>query len=101
VSALGEWLASREPEPPRALAEALGALAVAAEGPAEGRGLRDALAAAARERLESAMARPGRVRDSAFRLLEADALFTYASEAALETEDPARGLLAILAVAGR
>jgi hypothetical protein len=53
-----------------------------------------------RDRLEAALARPGRVRESAFRLLEADALLTYACEAALEAEDPAGALRRILLAAG-
>ena len=52
------------------------------------------------ERLDQARARPGRVRESAFRLLEADALLTYACEAALETEGPDAALRRILQVIG-
>ncbi|MGD8730192.1 MAG: hypothetical protein PVF90_10835, partial [Gemmatimonadota bacterium] len=55
---------------------------------------------AALARLDEARARPGRVRESAFRLLEADALLTYACEASLETRDPAGALRSILAAAG-
>jgi len=44
------------------------------------------LAGAGLEALERV--RPGRVRGSAFELLGADALLTYACEAALELEDP-------------
>lgn len=43
-------------------------------------------------RLDRARARPGRVRESAFELLVADALITYACEAALESEDPTTAL---------
>jgi hypothetical protein len=39
--------------------------------------------------LERARLNPGRVRRSAFDLLGADALLTYACEAALESPDPA------------
>jgi hypothetical protein len=39
---------------------------------------------------------PGRIRSSAFDLLGADALLTYACEAALETRDPASTLDEIL-----
>jgi len=39
---------------------------------------------------------PGRVRESAFDLLAADALLTYACEAALESPDPEGVLGAIL-----
>lgn len=38
--------------------------------------------------LDRALENPGRVRSSAFELLTADALITYACEAALETDDP-------------
>lgn len=38
------------------------------------------------------MARPGRVRESAFELLVADALVTYACEAALESDDAVKAL---------
>jgi hypothetical protein len=40
------------------------------------------------------------VRESAFRLLEADALVTYACEAALEADDPESALRRILSVIG-
>jgi len=59
--------------------------------------LHDVLAAEARTRLAEARASTGRVRESAFRLLEADALLTYACEAALESEDPEAALRGILA----
>jgi hypothetical protein len=42
--------------------------------------------------LASALSKPGRVREAAFDLLTADALLTYACEAALEGEDPAAAL---------
>lgn len=88
------WLASRRPKPPEDLAEGLDVGAVA-EGP-----LVKWLTEAGRARLAEARGRPGRVRESAFRLLEADALLTYACEAALESEDPETALRSILAVAG-
>lgn len=49
-----------------------------------------------RQALETALARPGRVRESAFELLGADALITYACEAALEADDPDASLTWIL-----
>ena len=49
------------------------------------------------ERLASARSRPGRVRETAFELLLADALLTYACEAALEEERPEEALRTILA----
>lgn len=61
----------------------------------------DRLLDAARDRLDAARARPGRIRTSALELLVADALLTYACEAALETEDPATALEAIAEVGRR
>ncbi|HET9949797.1 MAG TPA: hypothetical protein VFQ22_12810 [Longimicrobiales bacterium] len=93
MSRVGEWLAGRRPPAPPELAEALARVRV------DGGPTAEALARAARERLDAARARPGRVRESAFRLLEADALLTYACEAALESEDPDAELGRVLAVA--
>ena len=93
MSAMSDWLAGRRPEPPADLAETL--RVEGADGPIE-----MALSAGARTRLTEARARLGRVRASGFRLLEADALMTYACEAALETEDPEGALRRILASTG-
>ncbi len=82
-------MASRRPVPP---AELAANLSVADAGP----NLHSTLAVEGRARLAHAEARPGRVRESAFRLLEADALITYACEAAFETEHPTAALKAIL-----
>lgn len=90
MSDLSAWLTSRRPEPPADLAEALRPRASAGTH-SEG------LAAEGAARLTVARARLGRVRESAFRLLEADALFTYACEAALDLEDPEAALSRILA----
>lgn len=46
--------------------------------------------------LESALSLPGQQREGAFDLLAADALFTYACEAALEAEDVEAALRGIL-----
>jgi hypothetical protein len=46
--------------------------------------------------LGRARAEPGRVRRSAFHLLAADALVTYACEAALEHADPEEALRRVL-----
>jgi hypothetical protein len=93
VTHVEAWLAARRPPPPPDLASAL--------GPAVGNGtLPEALTRATLERLGQARARLGRVRDSAFRLLEADALLTYACEAALESEDPKAALKRILSAIG-
>lgn len=50
--------------------------------------------------LERARAMPGRVRESAYHLLTADALLTYACEAALEDADPEGTLARILGAVG-
>ena len=106
MSALVPWLAGREPAPPEPLAEALRKLLAASaadDGERDGARTRtaEALAAQARDCLERAAARPGRDRESAYRLLEADALFTYACEAALEEADPEPTLRHIHSVASR
>lgn len=100
MTAASQWLASREPSPPGGLRSSLSALTLDDDAADDGSGLPDVLAAAARQRLEEALATPGRVRASAFRLLEADALLTYACEAALEAEDPGAGLRRLLGSAG-
>jgi len=89
------WLASRQPSPPADLGAGL------ASGAEAGGSLVDGLTATGLARLDEARARPGRVRASAFRLLEADALLTYACEAALESGDPASELQRVLAAIGR
>jgi hypothetical protein len=81
-------MAARRPVPPSDLA---GALVFDGDPSA------DALSSEARSRLAVARARTGRVREGAFRLLEADALLTYACEAALEHDDPEAALRRILA----
>ena len=53
-----------------------------------------------RQALERALSAPGRVRASALHLLAADALVTYACEAALEAEEPAQELERILREVG-
>jgi hypothetical protein len=94
VSDVDGWLAERTPKPPADLAESLGTIPDGSTSVVEG------LARAGSDRLADALARPGRVRESAFRLLEADALLTYACEAALESEDPEAELGRILASIG-
>ena len=80
---VGVFLASRTPPPP----EALGArIAAGARGGEATRALTEqALGELARSR-----ALAGRVRESAWHLLAADALLTYACEAALDGSDPPR-----------
>ena len=82
MSAETSWLASRRPAPPEALAGRIRDTEDLA-GPA----LVERLVSEALEALGRARARPGRVRDAALDLLLADALLTYACEAALELPD--------------
>jgi hypothetical protein len=93
VSAANGWLASRRPTPPPDLSNALRVERTAAP-------VSRALLEVGLDRLDSARAQLGRVRESAFRLLEADALLTYACEAALESEDPRAELRRILLAVG-
>jgi hypothetical protein len=91
---VADFLSSRRPRPPEGLASSL-------RLEEHSDALDEVLTAAGLARLEEAQARLGRVRESAFRLLEADALLTYACEAALESEDPEAALERILVAAGR
>ena len=95
---LERWIAERRPAPPEELATAIGE-ALAREDVGTG-SIAEALASAARAQLDGARARTGRVRASAFSLLLADGLLTYACEAALDTADPDTSLLAMAEVAG-
>lgn len=79
------FLATRRPPPPEALARWL------RDVPLEGTPL-DGVTHQALSSLDRARGRPGRVRESAFHLLGADALLTYACEAALEESVPAEAL---------
>jgi len=94
VSALDSWLADRRPPPPRDLRSSL-------RVDDDGGSFDAVLATAARARLDDARSRPGRIRENAFHLLAADALLTYACEAALESEDPEAALLRILMATGQ
>ena len=89
MSSSSTWMALRRPAPPPDLVEALSL-------EEDGGAFEDVLTREAGARLSTARARLGRVRDSAFRLLEADALLTYACEAALERDDPETALQRIL-----
>ena len=84
------WLAGRTPPPPAPLTRWLDRVAY------DGSSLEEALLAGGLAELGRARAAPGRVRTSAFHLLAADALVTYACEAALEEADPAGALGRIL-----
>ena len=79
----GDWFETRNPTPPADLRDRLGS-AVGLSGVA----LVDHLVAEAVAALDSARGASGRVRESALDLLVADALLTYACEAAMELPDP-------------
>jgi hypothetical protein len=93
MSNISAWMAGRRPTPPADLG---GAIAFAEDAGTSVDALVAALSAEGGSRLAAARARLGRVRASAFRLLEADALITYACEAALEREDPEAALRQVL-----
>ena len=86
------WLDGRRPEAP---AELRTAIEDAVQGASSG-SMQDVLERGTQRCLASALARPGRIRESAFDLLSADGLLTYACEAALESEEPGAALTAIL-----
>jgi hypothetical protein len=81
LSTLGEWLASREPQPPRALSGRLREL-LADQLDAPAAEAHDRCLDAAERLLRTVVEREGATRDDAFDLLAADALVTYAFEAA-------------------
>lgn len=87
MSAVDAWLADRRPAAPRELSARMGTPA-----PGEEDGGDEAVLPALTRRglhgLDEARRRPGRVRESAYDLLTADALLTYACEAALDAPDP-------------
>lgn len=83
------WLARRRPVPP---AELVARMASAPGDAAESGDVLQGLTGRALEALEQARRAPGRVRESAYHLLTADALLTYACEAALDAPDPAAAL---------
>jgi hypothetical protein len=85
-------MAGRQPPPPSALASEL--VGVLDDHPV----IPSVLSRAGRTRLDLARARLGRVRGSAFHLLVADALITYACEAALESSDPEDSLRRLVEV---
>jgi len=79
------WIATRTPEPPDDLRERLRGYE---DQCIEDGALADRLLAAAGEELQAALNQPGRSRSAAFDLLTADALVTYACEAALDDDTP-------------
>ena len=81
MSDLKTWISARRPVSPVELGPRIdvsGVTAVSVVG----------LTKIACDALEQARLSPGRVRNSAFQLLTADALITYACELALDGEDP-------------
>jgi hypothetical protein len=99
MSDLVAWLASRRPTPPEELVVGLPDAGGDDAGGEEGdAALVRRLTRAGRVERDRALSRLGRVRESAFHLLTADALFTYACEAALEDEDPEAALRLVLEV---
>lgn len=96
---LRDWLAARTPPAAAALPLCSGEPPAAASAGEPG-GLPQRLADLAAERLERAVRREGE-RRGAFHLLVADALLTYACEAALETDDPETALLDVVGRTGR
>jgi hypothetical protein len=89
------WLAARRLQPPKVMASWL---EVEPEGAAP---VWESLAHAGLASLSRARSAPGRIRESAYHLLRADALLTYACEAAVEmSPDPDGALSRILETVG-
>ena len=91
------WMEARRPRPPADLGARLRGEPVR---PAEGTEMAERLLAAAGEALELSLRQPGRVRAAAFDLLAADALLTYACEAALEGDAPDAALERLVSIGG-
>ena len=89
MSDIRTWIEARRPAAPMDLGPWLRA-------DAESDSMTERLTLLARMALDEVRARPGRIRKSAFQLLAADALVTYACEAALEEGDPPAALRTIL-----
>lgn len=95
-TSLGSWISSRNPPAVMPLARWTDTGEVAGAGDRPG-----ILVELATSALRSALELPGNEREGAYHLLAADALFTYACEAALETEDVEGALLSILGSASQ
>lgn len=91
---LGSWFDARRPPPPSDLRGHLAAGGGLGDGDVVGSLTNEAVCG-----LNRARAATGRVRQSALDLLVADALFTYACEAALELPDPDAALRRIVRMA--
>ena len=81
MSDLKTWISQRRPISPLELGPCIAASGVTAVSAS-------VITKIACDALSQARLSPGRVRNSAFQLLTADALLTYACELALDTEDP-------------
>ena len=90
---VSDWMVRRRPVPPEPLARWMEAAVD------EGASLPGALVEPALAALDRARLRPGRLRESAFELLGADALLTYACEALVESGDGASLRLLLRAAA--
>lgn len=90
MSDVRSWLAGRTPPAPAPLARWIGKIEYG------GGSVLDGLVEGGLAELDRARSAPGRVRESAFHLLAADALLTYACEAALESPEPSERLGEIL-----
>ncbi len=89
MSDIRTWIAARQPAAPMDLRPWL-------HTDVESGSMTERITLLARTALDEARANPGRVRQSAFDLLAADALVTYACEAALDEADPSAALRTIL-----
>jgi hypothetical protein len=87
---VGEWLREREPTPPARLAARIES-AIGARGTEPAAGVADVCLDACEDLLEDVAARPSPGRESALDLLAADALATYALEAAAESPETIEG----------
>ena len=85
MSDVDSWLSARRPASPFELAATLREKVSSVEE--QGMTMADTLSATARACLQQAQSRSRRTREAAFHLLTADALVTYACEAALESAD--------------
>ncbi len=81
MSDLQKWIRARCPESPMELGSWIDVSGVTEPSTHD-------LMRVALDALEQARLCPGRIRASAFQLLAADALITYACESALDAEDP-------------
>lgn len=93
MSEFDSWLAGRRPASPFELAAAVREKLSGVDE--RGSELADTLSEAAKACLRRVQARGGRAREAAFDLLAADALVTYACEAALAADDPDAALIHI------